>query len=63
MRRSLDGPEYMRRMRKQVVRSRVRILDHSPALELLRDADGAVAALAASAASTAMPGPSVPAPS
>jgi succinate dehydrogenase/fumarate reductase flavoprotein subunit len=42
VRRSLDGPEYMRRMRKQVVRSRVRILDHSPAIELLRDASGAV---------------------
>src|ERR1700734_1808249 len=42
VRRSLDGPEYMRRMRKQVVRSRVRILDHSPAIELLRDAGGAV---------------------
>jgi len=43
VRRLLDGPEYMRRMRKQVVRSRARILDHSPALELLRDRSGAVA--------------------
>jgi succinate dehydrogenase/fumarate reductase flavoprotein subunit len=42
-RRNLDGPEYMRRMRKQVVRSRVRILDHSPALELLQDRSGALA--------------------
>src|SRR3954470_21259657 len=41
-RRSLQGPEYMRRMRKQVVRSRAKIWDHSPALELLTDADGAV---------------------
>jgi succinate dehydrogenase/fumarate reductase flavoprotein subunit len=43
VRRSLDGPEYMRRMRKQVVRSRVRILDHSPAIELLRDDAGELA--------------------
>ncbi len=43
VRRTLDGPEYMRRMRKQVVRSRVRILDHSPALELMRDRDGELA--------------------
>jgi succinate dehydrogenase/fumarate reductase flavoprotein subunit len=42
-RRSLQGPEYMRRMRKQVVRSRVTIWDHSPALELLTTDDGAVA--------------------
>ncbi|HEX3615639.1 MAG TPA: FAD-binding protein [Solirubrobacteraceae bacterium] len=42
VRKSLDGPEYMRRMRKQVARARVRILDHSPALELLRDGSGAV---------------------
>jgi succinate dehydrogenase/fumarate reductase flavoprotein subunit len=42
-RRSLQGPEYLRRMRKQVTRSCVRILDHSPALELLTTADGAVA--------------------
>jgi succinate dehydrogenase/fumarate reductase flavoprotein subunit len=40
---SLQGPEYQRRMRKQVVRSRVTILDHSPAVELLRDAGGSVA--------------------
>jgi succinate dehydrogenase/fumarate reductase flavoprotein subunit len=42
-RRTLDGPEYMRRMRRQVVRARVRILDHSPALELLQDRSGALA--------------------
>jgi succinate dehydrogenase/fumarate reductase flavoprotein subunit len=42
VRGALDGPEYMRRMRRQVVRSRVRILDHSPALELLRGEDGQV---------------------
>jgi len=39
---TLQGPELMRRLRKQVVRARVRILDHSPALELLVDRDGAV---------------------
>ena len=41
-RRSLQGPEYMRLMRKQVKRAGVTILDHSPALELLVDDDGAV---------------------
>lgn len=41
-RRSLQGPDYMRLMRKQVKRAGVKILDHSPALELLVDADGAV---------------------
>ncbi|HEX4110435.1 MAG TPA: FAD-binding protein [Solirubrobacteraceae bacterium] len=42
VRRGVQGPEYMRRMRKQVVRSRVRILDQSPALELLQGSDGGV---------------------
>jgi succinate dehydrogenase/fumarate reductase flavoprotein subunit len=42
VRRGVQGPEYMRRMRKQVVRSKVRILDQSPALELLRNADGEI---------------------
>jgi succinate dehydrogenase/fumarate reductase flavoprotein subunit len=35
--RSLQGPEYMRLMRKRVKTAGVRILDHSPALELLVD--------------------------
>jgi succinate dehydrogenase/fumarate reductase flavoprotein subunit len=39
--RSLQGPEYMRLMRKRVKSAGVRILDHSPALELLID-DGEV---------------------
>ncbi|ARV62666.1 pyridine nucleotide-disulfide oxidoreductase [Nostocales cyanobacterium HT-58-2] len=42
-RRSLQGPEYMRLMRKQVKRAGVTILDHSPALQLLVDSQGAVA--------------------
>jgi succinate dehydrogenase/fumarate reductase flavoprotein subunit len=42
-RRSLQGPEYMRLMRKQIKKIGVQILDHSPALELLVDEDGAVA--------------------
>lgn len=42
-RRSLQGPEYMRLMRSQVKRAGVKILDHSPALQLLIDAEGAVA--------------------
>ena len=42
-RRSLQGPEYMRLMRSQIKRAGVKILDHSPALQLLVDAEGAVA--------------------
>ncbi|MBO0767258.1 MAG: FAD-binding protein [Solirubrobacterales bacterium] len=42
VRHGVQGPEYMRRMRKQVVRSRVRILDQSPALELLANAGGEI---------------------
>jgi succinate dehydrogenase/fumarate reductase flavoprotein subunit len=41
-RTSLQGPEYMRRMRRRVQRADVTVLDHSPALELLTDDDGAV---------------------
>jgi len=40
-RRSLQGPEYMRLMRKRVKAAGVTILDHSPALELLLE-DGEV---------------------
>ncbi|MFT4269237.1 MAG: FAD-binding protein, partial [Xenophilus sp.] len=43
---SLQGPEYMRLMRKRVKAAGVRILDHCPALELLVDADGVVAGAA-----------------
>ncbi|WP_238178006.1 FAD-binding protein [Paenibacillus contaminans] len=39
-RRGLQGPEYMRLMRKLVKKAGVRILDHSPALELLADEFG-----------------------
>jgi succinate dehydrogenase/fumarate reductase flavoprotein subunit len=42
LRTNLQGPEYMRRMRAWVKRLGVQIVDHSPALELLVDADGAV---------------------
>lgn len=42
MRSSLQGPEYMRRMRRKAHRSSVRILDHHPALELTSDRDGVV---------------------
>lgn len=41
-RNSLQGPEYMRLMRKRTKSAGVTILDHSPALELLSDDDGAV---------------------
>jgi succinate dehydrogenase/fumarate reductase flavoprotein subunit len=43
---SLQGPEYMRLMRRRVREAGVKILDHSPALELLVDAEGAVAGAA-----------------
>lgn len=39
----LRGPDYMKLMRRQVRQAGVVILDHSPALELLVDEDGAVA--------------------
>lgn len=39
-RRGLQGPEYMRLMRRTVKRAGVKILDHSPALELLADEYG-----------------------
>ncbi|MGV6873177.1 FAD-dependent oxidoreductase [Pseudochelatococcus sp. B33] len=43
IRTNLDGPDYMRLMRKRVKGAGVKILDHHPALELLRDQDGAAA--------------------
>lgn len=46
LRRGVQGPEYMRRMRILVRRAGVRILDHSPATELLVDTTGAVAGAA-----------------
>lgn len=39
---SVQGPEYMRLMRRRIRAAGVRILDHSPALELLRDGSGTV---------------------
>ena len=42
IRDDLQGPEYMRRQRTRVTRLGVRILDHTPALELLVDGDGVV---------------------
>ncbi|ANB74990.1 oxidoreductase [Paraburkholderia phytofirmans OLGA172] len=41
--RGLRGPEYMRAMRSLVQQAGVRILDQSPALELLADPSGGVA--------------------
>jgi succinate dehydrogenase/fumarate reductase flavoprotein subunit len=41
-RNSLQGPEYMRLMRKRVKAAGVRVLDHHPALRLLVDAHGTV---------------------
>ncbi|GIE85753.1 FAD-dependent oxidoreductase [Actinoplanes regularis] len=46
LRRGVQGPEYMRRMRAWLKRGGVRVLDHSPALELLTDPTGAVAGVA-----------------
>jgi succinate dehydrogenase/fumarate reductase flavoprotein subunit len=45
-RTSLQGPEYMRLMRRRVSRAGVTILDHCPALELLIDGGGAAAGAA-----------------
>lgn len=45
-RSSLQGPEYMRLMRRQVQRAGVQVLDQSPALELLVDTDGVVSGAA-----------------
>ncbi|MFC5061010.1 FAD-binding protein [Actinomycetospora atypica] len=39
---SLQGPEYMRVQRRRVRRAGVVVLDHAPATELHRDADGTV---------------------
>ncbi len=41
--RNMRGPEYMRAMRRLVRKSGARIMDGSPALELLLHGDGAVA--------------------
>ncbi|GEE01899.1 oxidoreductase [Gordonia spumicola] len=46
VRTGVQGPEYMRRMRAWIQRRGVTILDHSPALELLVDADGRVSGAA-----------------
>ncbi|GAA3402459.1 FAD-binding protein [Paenibacillus hodogayensis] len=43
-RKSLSGPTYMRLMRRHVQKAGVRILDHSPALELLADTHGVAGA-------------------
>lgn len=42
VRSGVQGPEYMRRQRRRVQRLGVRILDHTPALELLTDREGTV---------------------
>lgn len=41
-RNSLQGPDYMQLMRRKIKQAGVTILDHSPALALLVDAEGAV---------------------
>ncbi|WP_211214582.1 FAD-dependent oxidoreductase [Actinomycetospora chiangmaiensis] len=46
IRRGVQGPEYMRRMRTLVRRAGVRILDHSPLTGLLTTSDGVVAGAA-----------------
>ena len=46
IRDDLQGPEYMRRQRLRVQRLGVRILDHTPAVELLVDDDGVVSGAA-----------------
>ncbi|MGC9671085.1 FAD-dependent oxidoreductase [Planosporangium sp. 12N6] len=46
VRTGVQGPEYMRRMRAWIKRRGVRVLDHSPVLELLVDATGGVGGVA-----------------
>jgi succinate dehydrogenase/fumarate reductase flavoprotein subunit len=41
-RESIQGPEFMRLMRRKIRQVGVEILDHSPALELLVDSEGRV---------------------
>ena len=53
--RNLRGPEYMRAMRRLVLRSGVQVLDKHPALELLLHADGSVAGAAGIDRSTGAP--------
>jgi succinate dehydrogenase/fumarate reductase flavoprotein subunit len=43
IRTAVQGPEYLRRLRIEVQRRGVRILDHSPVLQLLLDGTGSVA--------------------
>lgn len=43
-RANLRGPDYMHFMRRRVLRSGVRVLDHHPALELLGDGEGVAGA-------------------
>lgn len=50
-----SGPEYLRTLRRQVKRSGARLFDHSPALELLTDDDGAVVGAAGISRSTGEP--------
>lgn len=38
--KSLQGPDYLKLMRKRLIKAKVQILDHSPALELLYDQNG-----------------------
>jgi succinate dehydrogenase/fumarate reductase flavoprotein subunit len=38
----LHGPEYMRRMRRRVIKAGVKVLDHCPALGFVTDDDGVV---------------------
>lgn len=42
----MDGAGYLRRMRRTVIEAGVRVLDHHPALQLLRDGDGVIAGAA-----------------
>lgn len=44
--RGVQGPEYLRRMRAWIQRVGVEIVDHAPALELLRTPDGEVCGVA-----------------
>lgn len=55
VREDLQGPEYMRRQRIRVQRLGVRILDHTPALQLLVDGTGVVSGALAVERTTGRP--------
>lgn len=59
--RGLQGPEYMRLMRRRVQKARVKVRDHSPALELMQNSRGEVTGARACGGRRGAGGPFAPA--